>query len=154
MQINPVQSTNNYYKPAFKAYFVANKNFDTLWRNANKNTYSLERYIKNLSEHYKGHRLEIIDTKDVSADDHHCTAGVDYTIYNYGTDKTHVFHAPYVCAFDMSGRLEAMLWELFCDSEFWGEGRYSKSEMFYASGSYEKENLPLLKLYRLLTERQ
>jgi hypothetical protein len=149
MQIQSIQSANSYNNPHFKASFIPNQALNVLWRDANKDFYSLGRYIKNFSEHYKDHKLEIVEAQETK--NRTSFPGIEYTIYNYSTDKKHKYLAPYTCAISHSGRLEAMLWDLFCDSTFWGESPHLHSSLFEDANSYKKEELSPAKLYSLLT---
>ena len=149
MQVQPIQYTSTNQKPSFKAYFAENERINSLWRNASKSK-ELSRKIKTLSSLYKDHKLEITKSNNVSN-------GIIYEIYNYCTDKTHIYSCPYVCAITPQTRLADMIYELFCDPEFWGEYKYSLNSRLRTlyhlnDNSNTEEEIPLMKLYKLLTE--
>ena len=126
---------------------MANKNFNVLWNDARKTSDCFKKYVKTITEHHKGSKLEITDAAERCI----CGHGTMYRICNHSTGKIHDFFMPYVCGITSSGQLESMLWALICDSEFWGEKIYNSS-LFCAASQYKNSSISINELRDLLTD--
>ena len=87
MQVQSIQTTNNYQKTNFKAYFVndAKGYFNNLWYHSEK-TYSVKAEISEFANKHKDHKLEIVNVEKDNDDYLH------YHIFNHHTGKFTVYN--------------------------------------------------------------